>query len=252
MPNPGTYICSPGLSFYYPDVSANQQQVAVTADADSASIGDATNQIMVLANAPATSGGTAITPSGYGAVKPNWSPDGTTIAFQGTGSTVWTVPAGGGTPVKILDDATSPAWTPYAAGATGGGGGGGSGGSGSGSGGGGGGAPSNVFTLGSTRQSGTGGTAILIASVPGPGTLDASGKAVLSKPRPVNVVRTHVKVTHAGTVPIVLKPNAAATKQLKKKGSLKVTVTITFSPTGGTPSSTTRTVTLKTKKGRKH
>jgi hypothetical protein len=121
-PNPGTYICSPGLSFYYPDVSPDLQQVAVTADTDSAFIGDATNQIMVVANAAATSGGTAITPSGLGAVKPNWSPDGTTIAFQGTGPTIWTVPATGGTPAKILDDAASPAWTPFAPSPPGGGG----------------------------------------------------------------------------------------------------------------------------------
>jgi hypothetical protein len=132
-PNPGTYICNSGLSFYYPDVSLNLQQVAVTADTDGALIGDPTNQIMVLANTPATGGGTTITASGLGATKPNWSPDGTTIAFQGTGGAIWTVPATGGTPVKILDNAASPAWTPYSATApSGGGGGGGGGGSGGG------------------------------------------------------------------------------------------------------------------------
>jgi hypothetical protein len=50
------------------------------------------------------------------ALKPDWSSDGTTIAFARDNGTIWTVLAAGGAPIKILDnaDAGEPVWTPYA------------------------------------------------------------------------------------------------------------------------------------------
>jgi hypothetical protein len=54
------------------------------------------------------------TPSGMQAANPDWSPDGTEIAFEGAGSTVWVTTAGGqGTPSQILQNASNPAWSPY-------------------------------------------------------------------------------------------------------------------------------------------
>lgn len=52
-------------------------------------------------------------------------------------------------------------------------------------------------------------------------------------------------MSKAGTVKITLTPGSKAMKALKKKGTLKVTVTITFTPTGGTARSSSKTVTLK-------
>ena len=44
---------------------------------------------------------------------------------------------------------------------------------------------------------------------------------------------------------MTLKPTGAAKQLLSKKGSLKVNLTFTFSPTGGTAKSSTSAVTLK-------
>jgi hypothetical protein len=90
-----------------------------------------------VATASAQSAGTQITPPTVGVNFPDFSPDGTQIVFQGPGSTIETVPVGGGTPTQILTNASVPAWSPYTlpAGGGSGGSGGGSGGSGGGSGG---------------------------------------------------------------------------------------------------------------------
>ena len=56
---------------------------------------------------------TALAP-GAQAMAPDVSPDGTAIVFEGPGRTLWTVPAGGGQPTRILEDAGSPAWSPFA------------------------------------------------------------------------------------------------------------------------------------------
>jgi hypothetical protein len=63
--------------------------------------------------------------------RPDFSPDGSAIAFEDTASHgIATVPAAGGQPAPVVPDAISPAWSPYdlpAAGPGGGGGGAGAG-----------------------------------------------------------------------------------------------------------------------------
>lgn len=62
-----------------------------------------------------TGEGKAITPQ-MGARYPAWSVDGETIAFEvdrGSEHAIYTVPATGGTPKKVIEDATRPEWTPY-------------------------------------------------------------------------------------------------------------------------------------------
>ena len=49
----------------------------------------------------------------------------------------------------------------------------------------------------------------------------------------------------AGTFDVTLKPSAAAKGLLRKKGKLKVKLHLTFTPNGGTASSSDSTVTLK-------
>jgi len=56
-----------------------------------------------------------------------------------------------------------------------------------------------------------------------------------------------VNVAKAGKVKVTLKPTAAGKKVLKKKGKIRQKVRITFTPTGGTPKSTTKTITIKRK-----
>jgi hypothetical protein len=95
-----------------------------------------------VATAAAQSPGTQITPPTAGVNFPDFSPDGTQIAFQGPGSTIETVPVGGGTPTQILTNASVPAWSPYTLPTAGG-----SGGSGGGSGGSGGGGSATPLHL---------------------------------------------------------------------------------------------------------
>jgi len=66
-----------------------------------------------VATATAQSPETQITPTTAGVNFPDFSPDGTEIVFQGPGSTIETVPVGGGTPTQILTNASVPAWSPY-------------------------------------------------------------------------------------------------------------------------------------------
>lgn len=132
-------------------------------------------------------------------------------------------------------------------GGAGGGGGGGSTGGGGGSTGGGGGTAtvvSNQFSiLRKTISSKTGG-ATLSVKLPGAGKLDVLGTAKAGKKK-IKVGHVVLTAGKAGTYSVTLKPSGAAKQLLSKKGSLKVNLTFTFSPTGGTAKSTTSSVTLK-------
>jgi hypothetical protein len=115
-----TYICRPGFDLQYPDVSADFTKVAVSVFPDN-DFTPSDSRIGVLPMDATSTVTTYVTPAGMTALKPDWSPDGAMIAFASDNATIWTVPATGGTPVKILDNASEPAWTPYAATADGGG-----------------------------------------------------------------------------------------------------------------------------------
>ena len=93
--------------------------------------------------------------------------------------------------------------------------------------------PSNKFSVGSVTAKGT--TAALQVSVPGPGTVSASGKDL----KPAKAV-----ASGEGAVSLKLKLSAAGTKALKKaKGhKLKLKTTITFQPIGGAAASASKSV----------
>jgi ABC-type phosphate transport system substrate-binding protein len=139
-------------------------------------------------------------------------------------------------------------------GGSGGGGGGGSGGGG-GTGGGGGNnstpppPPSNQFSLLRKSISSKTGGATISVKLPGAGQLEMVGTAKSGKKK-IKVGRVVLNVVKGGTFDLTLKPSAAAKKTLRKKGSLRVTVQFTFTPVGGTASSSTSSVTLKLKKGK--
>jgi ABC-type phosphate transport system substrate-binding protein len=109
--------------------------------------------------------------------------------------------------------------------------------------------PSNLFTVPrKSISSKTGGAAVSV-KLPGPGKLELVGTAKAGKKR-INVGKVVLTANKAGTFNINLKPSGAAKKQLREKGSLRVSLVLTFTPTGGDPKSSTSSITLKLKQGK--
>ena len=94
--------------------------------------------------------------------------------------------------------------------------------------------PSNTFSLPrKTISSKTGGATVSV-KLPGAGRLEMVGTAKVGKEESIKVGRTVLNANAAGTFNLALKPSAAAKKLLRKTGSLKVRLKLTFTPTGGT------------------
>jgi hypothetical protein len=96
--------------------------------------------------------------------------------------------------------------------------------------------PSNVITLGGLVRNKKKGTAILNVAVPGPGTLAVSG----------NGVKAINKSVSAGAAKLLIKATGKRRKRLNQTGKVRLKVAITYSPTGGDPS--TQSTKLKLKK----
>ena len=145
-------------------------------------------------------------------------------------------------------------WNKGTGGGGGGGGGGDTGGGGGDTGGGGGTVqPSNKFSLPRKSISSRTGSAIISVKLPGPGRLEmvgtakvqTGGNARASATKTIKVGRVVLTANKAGTFDLTLKPSAAAKKELRRKGKLKVSLRLTFTPTGGTPATSTTSLTLK-------
>jgi hypothetical protein len=95
---------------------------------------------------------------------------------------------------------------------------------------------SNLISLGSVAVDAGSGMARLSVTVPGPGTLTLGGPKVVGQTR---------GTAAAGTVKLAVRPNARARRALHLKGRAQVAVTVTFTPTGGVPSSQRRGLTLR-------
>ena len=123
--------------------------------------------------------------------------------------------------------------------------------------------PSNAFSFGSSKSSGTTGVVSLALTLPGPGKLTVSGKSTVpakftkvvttaakkkKKAKKITYGKTTVSVSAAGKVTVNVKPSSAAKKALKKGAKLKVSFQVTYTPTGGTAKTATKTVTVKGKK----
>jgi hypothetical protein len=98
------------------------------------------------------------------------------------------------------------------------------------------------------------GTIKLTLILPGPGTVQIVGKGTLAGASHKNARRTQrviaqarLATNKAGRVVIVLAPTASAKKTLAKHGKLRATITITYTPTSGRPTSITRTVTFRSR-----
>lgn len=112
--------------------------------------------------------------------------------------------------------------------------------------------PSNAIVVGKAKLNKKNGTAKLPVTVPGAGILTAvdarfasASSAAASAKKKRLVKSATVTATAAGTVNVPLKPTKAARKILAEKGKVKVRVSLTFTPTGGLPATTTVKVTLK-------
>ncbi len=104
--------------------------------------------------------------------------------------------------------------------------------------------PSNNFTVRSVKVGRKALTSTVV--IPGPGALTQRvtrkrGSTVLT------VCKTSKRVSRAGTVKLTCKLSSA-TRKARAKGSLRVSVKTTFTPTGGRPASKTQAVTLKRKR----
>lgn len=106
--------------------------------------------------------------------------------------------------------------------------------------------PSNLFTLPRKSISSKTGGATVSAKLPGPGVLEMVGTAKVGK-KQIKVGRTVLNASKAGTFALQLKPSGAAKQQLRKKGSLRVSLELTFTPTGGDANSSTSSIVLKLK-----
>jgi len=108
--------------------------------------------------------------------------------------------------------------------------------------------PCNDFTLGKPKSK-KNGTATIVATVPNPGVLVAGDKndpqlAAAAAAKPL-LKRTTEETADAGSVKLKLKPTKRAKKKLKKKGKVKPTAEVVYTPTGGDPASQTAKVKLK-------
>ena len=146
-----------------------------------------------------------------------------------------------------------------------GGGGNGGGGNGGGGGGGGGGTtpvvtpPSNLFSLPKKTISSKTGQATVSVKIPGPGKVEMVGttnvpsaKSSRAPKKKITVGKVVLTASKAGTYNLTLRPSAAAKKRLREKGKLRVSLKVTYTPTGGTAKTSNSSVTLKlsTKKGK--
>ncbi|HEU4737435.1 MAG TPA: substrate-binding domain-containing protein [Solirubrobacterales bacterium] len=109
--------------------------------------------------------------------------------------------------------------------------------------------PSNLFSMPKKSISSKTGGATISVKLPGSGKLELVGSAKNGKAK-IKVGRVVLTANKAGTFDLALKPSAAAKKVLRDKGSLKVTLSLTFTPTGGEANTSTSSLTLKLKKGK--
>jgi hypothetical protein len=100
--------------------------------------------------------------------------------------------------------------------------------------------PRGTFTIGKLLLDKKKGTAKLPVTVDGPGAVSVRGKGVKS---------TRVRAGGPVSVKVPIKTVGSSSKKLKKKGKLKISLTVTFSPDGGQPASKPAKGTLRKKQG---
>jgi hypothetical protein len=104
------------------------------------------------------------------------------------------------------------------------------------------GCPLNTISLGKPKLNKSNGTATVPVTVPGPGALTLAGKGVVTRSAQTSRSRA---VSAAGTLNLVVKPRGKAKRKLSSAGTAKVTVAITYTPTGGKPNGAQRKIKLR-------
>lgn len=103
--------------------------------------------------------------------------------------------------------------------------------------------PTNTFTLGGITRNKKKGTATLTVNVPNPGELALSGKGVKRASAAGAVIAK--EVTAAGEVKLLIKTKGRKRTKLNETGKVKVSFRVTYTPTGGDPSTLSRKLKLK-------
>jgi virginiamycin B lyase len=96
--------------------------------------------------------------------------------------------------------------------------------------------PANSFVLARPKLNKRNGTATLIATVPGPGALLLTGNGIKKLTKPAS---------HPGPVQLTLAPQPKTSRRLGRTGRAKVTIRITYTPSGGDPNTKAKTLTLR-------
>jgi hypothetical protein len=106
--------------------------------------------------------------------------------------------------------------------------------------------PINTFTKGKLKKGN--GSATLEVTVPGPGRVSLASLGKKGKPKPIRAATKNP--TLPATIKLPLKATGSGKKALKEKGKLSFKVQVTYTPTGGTPTSQTLSgkLSLKPKK----
>jgi hypothetical protein len=95
--------------------------------------------------------------------------------------------------------------------------------------------PSNDFGFGKLKRNRKKGTARLEVRVPGPGSLVLSGRKVKG---------SRLDAEAAGTYSLQVRPKRRLVRSLRSKGRARTSIRVTFTPTGGTASSRSKSLTL--------
>ena len=102
---------------------------------------------------------------------------------------------------------------------------------------------SNTFTVSKAKRNKKKGTATLTANVPNPGELALSGNGL--KTAGAAGAITAMSVPAAGEVELLIKAKGKKKRKLNETGKVKVNPTITYTPTGGDPSTQSKKLKLR-------
>jgi hypothetical protein len=102
--------------------------------------------------------------------------------------------------------------------------------------------PTNTFSLGAVKRNKKKGTAAVRVELPNAGELVASGKGAKTSGDRAMISKA---VSGPGTATLDIRAKGSKKKTLNDRGKVKLRVTVTYTPTGGTASVQPLTVTLK-------